>query len=408
LTITQLSAAQARRLALAAQGFTARRTDRVGIQELRTVAARLRVLQIDPINVLVRAQYLPPASRLGPYRTADLDTLAYRRRELFEYVGHEWSLLPVALHPFLRWRMHAFAHDPRWPADLPDGYAEMVYSEVSERGPVTAAELTAAGRRGSRFEGRPGKKALTWLTQCGRLAVADRRDGVPVYDLAERVIPAEVLDAPTPERDDARQELLVIAADALGVATAKDLASYFLIGMGVAGFSERTVYPGSTTSARLVAGLAEAGRLRPVTVEGWERTAYLHPQAAEPSDVDAAALLSPFDPLIAERDRTQRLFGFRYRSEVYTPPAKRQYGYYVLPFLLGDRLVARVDLKADRQAGTLAVLGAYAEPDVDRAAVADALSAQLKRLAVWLTLDAVVVSKRGDLSDGLSRRMAGC
>jgi uncharacterized protein len=412
-----LSAAEARAVALSAQGLTGhQRTGhdpRPGLAALRELAGRLRVLQIDPISMLVRAQYLPPFSRLGHYRMADLDALAYEQRELFEYVGHEWSLLPVAMHPLLRWRMHAFAHDPRWPRDLPDGYPDKVFAEVAVSGPLTAAELSAAGRRGDRFEGRPGKKALTWLTQSGRLAVADRRGGVPVYDLAERVIPAEVLDAPTPEPDDARRELLVIAAEASGVATAKDLASYFLIGMGVAGFSERTVYPASTSVARLVADLTADGRLRPAQVEGWDRPAFVPPafeqhleqRTAQPAS--AGALLCPFDPLIWDRDRAARLFGFRYRSEIYTPPAKREYGYYVLPFLWGDALVARVDLKADRQEGALAVLGAYAEPDVDRVAVAKALSARLNALADWLGLHTVTVDSRGDLSRELSRGLPG-
>jgi uncharacterized protein len=408
-----LSAAEARGIALAAQGLTNRTADApAGLAQLRALAARLQVFQIDPVSVLVRAQYLPALSRLGPYSMADLDSLAYGRRELFEYAGHEWSLLPVALHPLLRWRMHAFANDPRWPRDLPAGYPEQVLVEVADRGPLTASELTAseltaAGHRGDRFEGRPGKKALTWLTQSGRLAVAARRGGVPVYDLAERVIPAEVLGAPAPDRDDACRELLVLAAGALGVATVRDLASYFLIGMGVAGFSERTVYPGATTVARLVAGLAEEGRLRPAQVEGWSRPAFLHPDAvvaaAAPAQSAPGALLAPFDPLIWDRDRTARLFGFRYRSEIYTPPAKREYGYYVLPFLFGDTLVGRVDLRADRQAGALVVLGAFAEPDVDHRAVAAALGAQLRAMAGWLELDTVTVDKRGDLSDELSR-----
>jgi uncharacterized protein YcaQ len=407
-----LSAAEARGAALAAQGLTNRTAYALAgsdapAAQLRALAARLQVFQIDPINVLVRAQYLPAFSRLGRYPVAALDDLAYGRRELFEYAGHEWSLLPVALHPLLRWRMHAFANDPRWPRDLPDGYPEQVLAEVADRGPLTASELAAAGHRESRFEGRPGKKALTWLTQSGRLAVAGRRGGVPVYDLAARVIPAEVLDAPAPARDDACRELLVLAARALGVATVRDLASYFLIGMGVAGFSERTVYPGATTVAQLVTGLAADGRLRPARVEGWSRPAFLHPDvdvaAAGPVQGAAGALLAPFDPLIWDRDRTERLFGFRYRSEIYTPPAKREYGYYVLPFLLGDTLVARVDLRADRQAAALAVLGAFAEPDVQHRPVAAALGTQLRAMADWLELDTVTVDKHGDLSDELSR-----
>jgi hypothetical protein len=217
-----------------------------------------------------------------------------------------------------------------------------------------------------------------------------------VYDLTERVIPAPILAAATPARDDARRELLMRSAAALGVGTAKDFVSYFLLGLGVAGVSERTVYPKTTTAGRLVAELAGDGRLVPVRVQGWEQPAYRHPAArAEGSTVDDGALLSPFDSLIWERERTERLFGFRYRSEIYTPPAKRQYGYYVLPFLLGDTLVARVDLKADRQAGVLRVLGAYGSADPGP------LAARLRDLATWLGLAEIEVTDRGDLAGPL-------
>lgn len=404
-TAVTLSAVQARRIALAAQGLaTPPAPGPVGRPELSAMVSRLHVLQLDPINVLVRAHYLPVFSRLGPYRMADLDTLAYDHRALFEYVGHEWSLLPVELHPLMRWRMHAFANDPRWPKDLPPGYADAVLTEVTEHGPLTPADLTAPGRRGGRFEARPGKKALTWLTQSGKVAVAGRRGNQPAYDLAERVIPAPVLARPTPDRDQARRELLMLAARALGIGTAKDLAAYFLIGLGVPGFSERTVYPRNPTVAQLVDELADQGRLLRVQVEGWRHPAFLHPDASRPpARVGARALLSPFDSLLWERDRVDRLFEFRFRSEIYTPAAKRQYGYYVLPFLLGDALVARVDLKADRSTGTLAVLGAFAEPGTDHRVVAAELSVQLRDLARWLDLDHVDVADRGDLSHELKR-----
>jgi hypothetical protein len=402
-----LSTAEARRIALSAQGFP--RPDAsvpVGLAQLRALAGRLRVLQIDPIGVLVRSQYLPAYSRLGRYPTGALDSLAYEHRALFEYVGHEWSLLPVSLHPLMRWRMHAFANDPRWPNDLPPGYPEAVLAEVAERGPLTPADLSAPGERGGRFYAAPGKRALTWLTQSGRTTVAGRRGTQQVYDLTERVIPAQVLASPTPDRDDARRELLAMAAQALGVATAPDLASYFLIGKGVAGFSERTVYPKSVSVSQLVNDLVEGGRLEPVTVDGWDRPAFLYPKAAAPSHLETATVLSPFDSLVWDRDRTERLFGFRYRSEIYVPAAKREYGYYVLPFLLGDALVARVDLRADRQAGRLVVLGAFAEPGADRRRVAAALGTELRRLAGWLDLEGVTVEPGGDLSDHLTRRLA--
>jgi uncharacterized protein YcaQ len=401
--VTSLSAPEARRIALGAQGFAERGpARRAGIPQVRSVASRLRVIQVDPINVLVRSQYLPAFSRIGPYPVAALDDLAYGRHELFEYAGHEWSLLPVGLHPLMRWRMAAYFNDPRWTRDLPRGYIDAVLAEVGERGPLTPAELSAPGRRSTRFEAAPGKRALTWLTQSGQVAVAGRRGLQQVYDLSERVIPPEVLSAPTPERDEARRELIVIAARALGVGTARDLATYFSIGLGVSGFSERTVYPKSTPVRRLAADLADEERLLPVRVEGWRDPAYLHPSAAAPTDVHARALVSPFDSLIWERDRTERLFGFRYRSEVYTPAPKRQYGYYVLPFLLDESMVARVDLKADRRAGALVVSGAFAEPGADRKHVASQLGEELSRMASWLGLERIHVDDRGNLARELS------
>ncbi|MGH2555850.1 MAG: winged helix-turn-helix domain-containing protein [Actinomycetota bacterium] len=391
-------------MALAAQGFVERApARRVGIAQVRRVASRLKVIQIDPINVLVRSQYLPVFSRIGPYPMGALDNLAYQRHELFEYAGHEWSLLPLGLHPLMRWRMEAYFNDPRWTRDLPRSYVETVLTEVGERGPFTPAELSAPGRRSTRFEAAPGKRVLTWLTQSGRVAVAGRRGLQQVYDLADRVIPPEVLAAATPERDEARRALIVIAARALGVGTARDLATYFSIGLGVSGFSERTAYPKSIPVSRLAADLADEGRLVPVRVEGRRDPAYLHPSAAAPADVHARALLSPFDSLIWERDRTERLFAFRYRSEVYTPEPKRQYGYYVLPFLLGEYLVARVDLKTDRRAGTLVVSGAFGEPGAEGKHVASELGEELRRMASWLDLERIRVGDRGNLARRLQR-----
>ena len=365
------------------------------------MAQRVHIFQMDPISVLVRSQYLPAYSRLGPYPMDHLDALCYRQRGVFEYVGHEWSLVAVELHPLLRWRMAAFAGDPRWTRDMPTGYVDRVLAEITDRGALSPSELSAPGKRGGRFVAMPGKRALHWLTQSGRTAVAGRRGLQQVYDLTERVIPAAVLDRPTPERDEARRQLLMRSARALGVATAKDIVSYFLLGMGVAGVSERVAYPTGPTAAMLVARLATEGELREVSVEGWPQRAYLHPDADPPAEVDARALLSPFDSLLWERDRTERLFGFRYRSEIYTPAAKREYGYYVLPVLLGESLVGRLDLRADRTRGVLTVLGAFAEPAADAAAVAGRIVGELTRMAGWLGLADLEVDGRGDLAEPL-------
>ncbi len=397
-----LSADEARRLALAAQGFADPRPR--GAPDgaaLRRAVERLGVLQIDSVNVLVRAHYLPLFSRLGPYATDLLDAAAYggRRRTLFEYWGHAASLLPVALQPLLRWRMARaargegnygalarFARERR-------AYVDAVLAEVAARGPLTASELSEGGRgQGSWWGWSDGKHAVEWLFWAGMLTTAYRRGFERVYDLPERVLPRRILAAPDPEPAEAQRALLLRAARALGVASERDLRDYYRI-------------PPADARARLREAV-EAGELLPVSVEGWSHSAYLHPEARAPRRVAARALLVPFDPLIWERARTERLFGFRYRIEIYTPAARRVHGYYVLPFLLGERLVARVDLKADRQAGCLRVLAAHAEPGQARAEVAAPLRAELDLMAGWLGLARVTLGRRGDLLP-LLRRVTG-
>jgi uncharacterized protein YcaQ len=392
----RLPASLARRIALAAQGFAdPRPAGPVGTRQLRRVADRLAVLQIDSVNVLSRAHYLPAFSRLGPYPREALDDLAGRRRELFEYWAHEASLLPVRLHPHLRWRMaaaeeHAWGSMVRIQRERP-GYVGEVLQRVREAGPLKASDLAEPrpDRPGSMWNWHAGKTALEWLFYTGLVTTRGRTAGFErVYDLTERVLPAAVLQAPTPDPADAVRELVRTASRALGVATERDLRDYFRL------------RPPAARAA--IAALVEAGELLPVEVAGWGAPAWLDPAARRPRWVRARALLSPFDSLVWERPRVERLFGFRYRLEIYTPAAQRVHGYYVLPFLLGDRLVARVDLKADRQAGLLRVPAAFAEDGVDRAEVAAALAAELALLAGWLQLDAVVVGERGDLAADLA------
>jgi len=405
-----LSAGEARSIALAAQGFGDRRPAGgrgATVAAIGRVAERILIFQIDPINVLVRSQYLPAFARAGDYDMERLDSLCYERHDVFEYVGHEWSMVAVELHPLLRWRMAAFAADWRWVRDLPSGYADDVLREVEERGAMTPSELAAPGTRGGRFEAKPGKRATHWLTQAGELAVAGRRGLQQVYDLTERVIPERVLNEPTPEPDDARRQLLLRSAQALGVGTAKDIVSYFLLGMGVAGVSERVAYPKCVTARKLVGRLADDGQLRRVAVDGWSDEAFIHPGAAVPSEVRASALLSPFDSLVWERERTERLFGFRYRSEIYTKPADREFGYYVLPVLLGDSLVGRLDVKSDRDGRKLAVIGSFAEESHDPAGIADDVAAEVTRMAGWLGLDGVRVDRRGNLATALRAAIGG-
>jgi uncharacterized protein YcaQ len=387
----------ARRIALAAQGFADPRPgSAVGTRQLKALAARLAVIQIDSVNVLSRSHYLPAFSRLGPYDRPALDALAGRRHDLFEYWAHEASYLPVRLQPFLRWRMaaaeeHAWGNMVRLQRERP-GYVAEIHDRVREGGPLKASELLEPkpDRPGTMWNWHAGKVALEWLFFTGVITARERTAGFErVYDLTERVLPPEVVAAPTPEPEDAVRELVRTAARALGVATERDLRDYFRLS------------PAAARAA--IAELADAGELVPADVDGWTAPAWLDPAARRPRWIRARALLSPFDSLVWERPRVERIFDFRYRLEIYTPAAKRLHGYYVLPFLLGDRLVARVDLKADRQAGVLRVQAGHGEEAIDRPAVAAALADELRLMADWLQLGEVTVGERGDLAADLAR-----
>lgn len=391
-----LSAAVARRIALAAQGFADQPpTGRVDARHVRRVLDRVGLLQIDSVNVLCRSHYLPAFARIGNYPRATLDRLSWGggRRELFEYWAHEASLVPLRLQPHLRWRM-ARATESAWGSMVRiarerPGFVEDVYALVTERGPIGASAVEVERpRAGTMWNWHDGKTALEWLFYCGRVSAAGRRNFERLYDLTERVIPADILAIPTPTREDAQRELVRVAARGHGVATEKDLRDYFRLG--------------AADTRRAVADLVEAGDLEPVTVTGWRHTGYLYRGSRVPRRVRARALLSPFDSLVWERARTERLFDFRYRLEIYTPAERRVYGYYVLPFLLGERLVARVDLKADRQAGVLRVRAAHREDTADPGEVAPELAAELELMAEWLGLSGVQVQDRGDLAPWLT------
>jgi len=382
-TRASLSAAEARRLALGAQGFADPRSEREpNGWDLRRVLKRVGLLQIDSVNVLERAHYLPAFSRLGPYPRDLLDRASQRApRRLFEYWGHEASLLPVDLHPLLRWRMERAAGDAwggmrRIQRDRPELVARIL-EQVAERGPVAASELAESEprRSGPWWDWSDAKRAVEWLFWSGQVSAARRRRFERLYDLPERVLPPAVLSASTPPVAEAQRELVRVAASALGVAAERDLRDYFRL-------------PAADAKAR-VAELVEAGELMPVAVEGWGRTrAYLAAGARIPRAIDARALVGPFDSLIWERSRVRRLFGFDYRLEIYVPKPKRRHGYYVLPFLLGDRLVARVDLKADRAASALRAQQVHLEEDAPAETIAE-LTAELETMAAWLGLDRV-------------------
>ena len=398
--IESLSALQARRIALLAQGFGDRRSASPGKAQLKRVFDRVGLIQIDSVNVLSRSHYLPPFARLGGYDHADLDALAWgRRKALFEYWGHEASLIPVDYQPLLRWRMSRaeagvgtysglarFGREKR-------AYIEQVLDQIRRRGPLSAGDLEAAGKGAGGWWGwSDGKRAVEWLFWAGLVTTATRRGFERLYDLPERVLPKSVIDTPTPKVEDAQRGLVEIAARSMGVATETDLRDYFRM---------------APDDARArIAELAEDGVLIPVQVKGWGKPAWRHHQAPRPRRVEATALLSPFDSLIWRRERAERLFGFHYRIEIYVPAEKRTHGYYVLPFLQDERLTARCDLKADRQAGVLRVQAVHREDHADPHRIAPDLADRLRDMAGWLGMNDVAVKGHGETAEALRRALS--
>jgi uncharacterized protein len=393
-----MSLPQARRVALAAQGFTdARPAGAIDARHLARVVNRISVLQIDSVNVLQRAHYLPLYSRLGPYPTDILDRAAYRKpRRLFEYWGHEASLLPVELHPLMRWRMerdHNWGGVTRIATERPK-LLDWVRDEVRVNGPITAAEMEVDVAKPSGNWGwnwSDVKTVLEWLFWRGEVLVSGRNSSFArLYDIPERVLPPAILAMPVPSDADAHRALLNISARAMGVAAEVELRDYFRLPLAA--------------SKQGIRDLVDSGDLIPVEVRGTSVQWFLHRDAKIPRKVRAATLVSPFDPLIWHRPRTERLFDFHYRIEIYVPAHLRVHGYYVLPFLLDDQIVARVDLKADRKAGVLRVPGAFA---ADGAPVhtASALASELVRLAGWLGLSSVEPPVKGDLARPLGQAL---
>jgi uncharacterized protein YcaQ len=401
----RISSEEVRRIALTAQGFARGRPAKAGLADLRRVSKELIATQIDSVNVLIRSHYLPAYSRLGPYRQDSLDDLAYKSRELFEYWGHAASFLPTSAYPLFRWRMDlALGHAWGAAKGRDAGYVQAILDEVRSHGPLSASELSDPGtRRGPWWGWAEGKQALEWLYASGQVAIAGRRRFERLYDIPERVIPKAILDEQPPSPDEAKKQLILLSAKALGVATVKDLAWYLYL----ESWWERAAADGKRAPSKmhvLLDQLVEEKRLVPVEVEGWRHAAYMHPGSKEKS-IEARALVSPFDSLVWERARTQRLFDFNYRIEIYVPAPKRQHGYYVLPFLLGDSLVARTDLKADRKGGRLLVQSAFVEMSKDKKQIASELAAELRQTADWLGLDEIVVVKKGDLAAALAREI---
>jgi len=383
-------------VALAAQGFDRTRPAAEPTrQHIRRVVKRLGLLQLDFVNVLIPAHYFVMFSRLGPFEKSKFDTLIYDGREFIEHWAHEASIVPVECWPLLEYRRETFRPWPNSPIMKIPGkkkYLETVLDIVGRSGPVTSGDLPPVPAP----KGKPGdwvRSVPRWALEVhfgyGRVSVAGRLPNFQrIYDVSEKLVD-EPHFSRTVSREDSQRHLLEIAACAHGVGTIKDLADYFRM-------TARDALPRARE-------LVEEGVLREVGVEGWTETTYLHHRARVPRSLNASSLLSPFDPVVWFRPRAERLFNFHYRIEIYVPAAKRKYGYYVLPFLLGDRIVARIDLKAERKSKQLLVLASYLEEGEEEGPTAAALAAELHTLAGWLGLDEVVVKRKGNLAPALVR-----
>lgn len=387
----------ARRIALAAQGFGEARPEQpVQKRHFNRLVGRLGLLQIDSVSAVVRAHYMPGFSRLGPYPMSLLEEAASKKpRRLFEYWAHEASFLPVETWPLMQWRMQqaargegiyksiaAFGRDRK-------NFVDEILQEVKERGPIAASDIDGHKGSGGWWGWSEAKHAFEWLFWAGRITTASRRAFERLYDLPERVIPKDILDKPVPSEADAQRELLRIATKALGIGTVMCFRDYFRQ---------------SPEAAKAhIPELIESGEIIPIEVKGWPRQTFVHKDAKAPRKIKARALLAPFDPLVFERTRAEHLFGFHYRIEIYTPADKRQHGYYVLPFLLNEALVARVDVKADRPAGVLRVHAAFAEKDAP-GDTAVHLADELRLLQSWLELEAIEITPAGDLGRALAQQ----
>jgi uncharacterized protein YcaQ len=405
--VSELSSVEARRLALRSLGFAEKKPAQAAVTHVRATAKRLSAIQIDSVNVLSRAHYMPTFSRYGPYPTKALDDLVHTKRELFEYWGHAACFLPIEMYPSMRWRMAGQLEGWGGLGKQQLAFIEAVYAEVADRGPMSAGAISIGGKGTGNWWGwSDGKRAIEYLFRQGRVAIAGRRNFERLYDIPERVFTPEVLKAkPLAERD-GKKDLLVRAARAMGVGTARDVAMYFHVDM----WWDRARADGTRRPADtkvLFDELVEDGRLERVKVDGWKQPGYVVPGVKVPRTMDARAIVSPFDPLMWERKWTKAVFDFDYQIEIYVPAPKRIYGYYVLPFIQGDGFAGRVDPKADRKASTLLVHAAYIEAGRDAKVVAPALADELRSMASWLQLDAIKVGAKGNLAKPLSAAIKG-
>ena len=395
-TMTTISAAQARRIALAAQGFGRPRPDAIGTRQLNGAIDRLGLLQLDSVNVFERSHYLPLFARLGSYDKAQLDALTFARKGRYiEYWAHEAAIIPVSSWPLFRWKMSAMRERYSSAADgwvrSNQGMLEWLRAELADKGPLAASQIEhdASARKGPWWGWSEVKTGLEYLFMFGEVVTAGRTRFERTYALAERVLPAPVLDSVVP-KDEAIRQLMSVSAKAHGIGTLTDLADYFRLKRDPARAALRD--------------LVDDGELIPVTVPGWNRPAWLHRDARIPRRIEATALLSPFDPVVWERDRAERMFGFHYRIEIYTPAAKRIFGYYTLPLLVDDRLVGRVDLKSDRQNRVLRVQATWTEVGAPPETAAR-LAPLLRETAAWQGLDGIEVMDRGDQAGAIAAEL---
>ena len=391
---------EARRIALAAQGFTQQsREANAGWPKLSKTIHAMHLLQIDSVNVLTRSHYLPLFSRLGAYDRATLDkhTLAKTNRKVFECWAHEASLVPLALHPLMRWRMKRARNGDAYYK----GFDQFAKSDkaflantlrfIEKNGPTTASSIPGAGKgEGGWWGWSKGKLAVECLFDQGLVATSHRDGFERIYDVSERVIPAEVLTLPTPDEEQGFERLMLMAAEALGIATEIDLRDYFRLPVADA--------------RKALHALVASKQLVQVEVQGWKKAAYVLPSTKRPRKVGGFALLSPFDPLVWNRDRASRLFDFHYRIEIYTPQHKRKFGYYVLPFLFGEDLAGRFCLKADRENEILRVNTSHHDDKHSQSELAKAAAVELQRMAGWLGLKDVQITKKGNLATTLAKQ----
>lgn len=397
-----MSADVARRMTLAAQGFADKRpSGNVTKRHMQRVMGRLGVIQLDSIPVVIRTQYLPFHSRLGPYDPALFDRVAYKDDAWFEAWSHEASLLPVAAEPNFRWMRQRAAEGATWKslhevAQREPGYVQSVLDEVRERGAVTGGTLSdqrPLEDDGSGWWHRSlGVLALDWLFRIGEVGIRRQGNFEKVFSPLDTIVPAEILATKTPSPDDAISELIVASVRSLGVGTAEDIADYYRLPI-------RDI-------RRLLPDVVESGRISSIAVEGWEKPAFVDPAAKTPRKIEGATVLSPFDPIVWKRDRAERIWGFDYRIEIYVPEAKRRWGYYVLPVLVDGHLVARLDVKTDRQAGVLRIKAAHVEPGHDAGEVAERVAPSIRDLAQLVGVDGIDVERKGDLATSLSKTLS--